>query len=190
MINWDRVGLALESHKNGDSDTGAVLLLSAINGSSTPAEPPQPVRNVDWGKAGFTGVDDPRATSADHHGPNAIHLIVHERPDRPYRCANVEAYGPTHIKGGGRTVAYVNQPDGKSVVLATGYHGVAGEYDSKILHAPGQEIVVTAKFNPPNNGGLAIFLTDDAGNIISDEVGNLGLPGGQHFSFSLTFAKR
>jgi len=190
MIDWILVEEALKLHKTGSSATAGILLVSAMQATVLPA-PSSPGKPVAYGKSGYSDSQDPRDDTANHHGDGAIHTIVHAFPDRKYKCVRVEAYGPQHVKGGGRHVAYVQTTPGREdIVLGTGYHGVAGEYDAKILHKPGQEVVITAKFRVPDLGPCAIFMQDSDGRIVSDEVGNLGLPGGLHFSFLVVFEAR
>ncbi len=56
--------------------------------------------------------------------------------------------------------------------------------------------MITNKFNPggfgptAQPGPLAVFIGDKDGNVISDVVGGLGLPGGRHVCFDLVFRER
>ena len=50
--------------------------------------------------------------------------------------------------------------------------------------------MITSVFNPPDIGPLALCVRNAAGEIISDVVGGLGLPGGRHVGYVVTFVAR
>lgn len=191
VINWDRVEQSLVLHNNGNDKFAEALLLSAI----TEEEDGEPEEvNKDYGKNGYTDAFDVRDVSAQSHSVNrphtSIHLIVHQRSTRKYKLEYIKAFGPT-TGGNGRHVAKVFVPSSfnSDVILATGYGGNSGDYDNYIRHSVGQEIVITNKFSLPNLGSAGIFLMEN-GEIVSDEVGSIGLPDGDHFCFDLKFIER
>lgn len=209
-INWDLVRNALEISAT-DEGLAETVLNRAIaktsgctgdcgncGGESAPTE-----KAVDYGvgsNGGYTDANDPRKASANRHaggteGPvTAVHTLVLTNPSTPFKCVNVEAYGPGTAIGGGRTIVRVTQGDGNyKVILGTGASKNRGDYDDRIPHLPGQEVVIAGtgvKFTPPNLGGASIFLQDSNGNIVSDEVRSLGLPFGQHVVYTVAFARR
>lgn len=56
--------------------------------------------------------------------------------------------------------------------------------------------MITNKYNPggfgpsAEPGPLAVYIGDSQGNVISDVIGGLGLPGGRHVSYDLVFRER
>jgi hypothetical protein len=57
-------------------------------------------------------------------------------------------------------------------------------------HVPYQH-VITNKYDPQTRQGpLAIFIGDKEGNVISDVIGGLGLPGARHVGYQLVFRER
>ena len=50
--------------------------------------------------------------------------------------------------------------------------------------------MITNKYNPSDQGPLAIFIGDKAGNVLSDVIGGLGLPAGRHVGYHLVFRER
>ena len=72
-------------------------------------------------------------------------------------------------------------------------------FENKLLpgnpNVPYQHMI-TNKYNPggfgPNSkpGPLAIYIGDGNGNVISDVIGGLGLPGGRHVCYDLVFRER
>lgn len=196
MINWDLLALAVELHKRGSDKTAEAVLADALDlmvpNSDDVDVPIIDGRFKDYGVNGYTDSNDPRQPSAQRHSVDrphsSIHTTVHQMREADYRVVSVEAYGEPDSRGGGRHVAYVTTPIGfnGSVVLATGYKGIPTDFDDYIKHVPGQEVVIDGKFSLPNLGPLAIFLMD-GNRIVSDVVGNLGLPDGDHMSFKIVF---
>jgi len=145
-----------------------------------------------YGLNNYSDADDPRdaQTARSHIADKSVHLIVHTKPERKYKLHSVRSVGDADGNGG-RHVAKVRVPSSFSgqVVLATGYNGNPDKFDDQIPHSVGQEVVIDGKFKLPALGPLAIFLKEN-GKIVSDVVGNIGLPDGLHFSFNLDFSER
>lgn len=187
MIDWEFVGIALEQHNKGN-DRIAENLLNLALGKGTDENPTEPVTEYhNYGLNGYTDENDVRGPHArSHQADESVHLIVHQC-DCKYRVKFVDAIGNKNGNGG-KHIATVKTPNsfhGK-VVLATGYNGNPNNFDQLIYHTPGQEVVIDGVFALPNLGPLAIFLEEN-GKRVSDVVGNLGLPNGQHFSYLIEF---
>ena len=156
--------------------------------------PPQPTQEapVIWGRDGLTGIGDPRDASASRHasdasGVIAVHTQVHVLPQAPYRVTAVRVIGER--EAGGRHIATVTQNGGSEQVgLFTGYGGGLS-FEGMLRHQPGQEIVISNKFTPPELGPLAIALIDSQGAMISDVVASLGLPN-CHVCYAITVERR
>ena len=209
-IDWEAVEKALKI-KEIDEQAAEFMLMQAlgdgfleieVSSSSTDnlPDPGEPDRPVDYGVDGYSDSQDPRQQNARFHsgrnnGPaTAVHTLVLTNPSKPYKCSYVNAYGPNHQKGGGKTLILVDQGgDHNTVMLGTGASKIRGDYDQRIAHLPGQDLVIAGegvKFGPPNLGPASVFLVDDRGQIISDEVRSMGLPGGDHFCFEVRFERR
>ena len=187
-----------ETAANSDQSLvlGALLfqLRSEIAGSSgsVSGDKPVQVQKVDYGKGGYTDANDPRAENARRHGADgqpvdACWLIVHADPAKQYRCKSVRVIG--EMEAGGKHIVTVTGAGSNDVILATGYNGSAGSYDQRIVHTPGQELVLDGHGQPPNLGSYAVFLQRN-GEIVSDEVGSLMLPFGHHIGAFIEFAER
>jgi hypothetical protein len=50
--------------------------------------------------------------------------------------------------------------------------------------------MITNKYDPAEQGPLAIFIGDKQGNVLSDVIGGLGLPAARHVSYQLVFRER
>ena len=156
--------------------------------------PPRPTQEapVIWGRDGLTGIGDPRDASASRHatdgsGVIAVHTQVHVLPQAPYRVTAVRVIGER--ESGGRHIATVTQNGGSEQVgLFTGYGGGLS-FEGMLRHQPGQEIVISNKFTPPELGPLAIALIDSQGAMISDVVASLGLPN-CHVCYAITVERR
>ncbi len=94
-----------------------------------------------------------------------------------------------------------NIPARVNCYLAWPWQGwqVPDGFENKLL--PGNpnlpyQHMITNKYNPGGFGAsaepgpLAIYIGDAHGNVISDVVGGLGLPGGRHVCFDLVFRER
>lgn len=173
---------ALETQTGGGSD------------ENSPVNPVRPTEQaVIWGRDGLSGTGDPRRPSASHHEVReglvtAVHTQVHVLPEKAYRCTSVSVIDEQ--SAGGRHVAYVGQVGGaETVALFTGYGGGL-TFDNTLYHAAREEVVIDGGFDPPDLGPLAIALVDSQGNILSDVVASLGLPGRHHVCYVIEFSRR
>ena len=205
-VDWDLVKQALEI-KQVNEKAAEYTLMQALGGAELDLEVeeiraaiPVTAASVDYGVSGYTDKDDPRQVSAKSHtneadgSPLTVHTLVLTNPGSEYKCTFVAAYGPKHQKGGGRTLILVDQGGGhETVMLGTGAYKDRGQYDDRIAHLPGQDVVIAGdgvKFSAPGLGPASVFLERD-GKIVSDEVRSMGLPGnGHHFVFEVRFEKR
>lgn len=163
------------------------LLIQALNETGTPTPIPDNKEYHDYGVNSYTDSLDPRGPHAKSHVDNeSIHLTVHQGNNK-YKVQYVDSIWDKHGNGG-KHIARVNVPQGFNgqIVLATGYQGGTSKFDSEILHSPGQEVVIDGKFTPPALGPLAIYLKEN-GVRVSDIVGNIGLPKGNHVSYVINF---
>jgi hypothetical protein len=111
--------------------------------------------------------------------------------ERPWQCKSVRLIDEIEAKG--QTVIR-NSFEGASaaeVFLCTDYQGVPDDYDEVIPDTSGKGELVMAgdgcKFAPPNLGPLAVIAGE---NQMSDVVASLGLPGGHHVGFAITWGLR
>lgn len=173
----------LINHAQTDLDQAVILI------RGTMSNPVSPVLTM-----------DPRSANASHHGTDAagkveaVHVTVHQTPGAVYRCTHVSVIG--EVEAQGKPIAYVSvfnrsgqYVEDARIVLATGYQGGL-TFDEVIAvqndHQP-REVVISSVFEPPNLGGLAIYVADPGDNwrIISDVVASLGLPGNRHVGYSI-----
>lgn len=147
---------------------------------------------VDYGKGGYTDANDPRSENARRHGAegqsvDACWLIVHADPAKQYRCKHVSVVG--EMEAGGKHIVTVTCAGSNDVILATGYNGSADGFDQRIVHSPGQDLILDGHGFPPALGPYAVFLQRN-GQIVSDVVGSLMLPFGHHICYFIEFAER
>lgn len=196
-VDWELVSVASDMEKRGLVESAMKILTAAIivDSNTTVEDTLSPEINGElhaYGLNGYTDALDPRDLSAKRHSTDrphsSVHTIVYQLPNVKYKVKRVEAYGPVDTRGGGRHVAYVSTPASfmGSVILATGHKGNPNDFDQEISHSIGQEVVIDGKFTVPNLGPLAIYLKE-GGKRVSDVVGNLGLPDGDHFSYRIIF---
>ena len=201
MVDWELIKQAVELQQINERAALMLVLLAIedadIDFSIIKPKRVESTKGVDYGINGYTDVNDPRAENARYHSPDgqpvsAVNTLVLTNPDTEYRCIVVQVFGSNDPRGGGRTIITVAQDGHETVILGTGASKRRGEYDNKIPHVPGQEIVLSGKgvtFNPPNLGGASVFLERN-GRIISDEVRSLGLSRGEHISYFIKFQHR
>lgn len=210
MINWQLVKRALDLSEV-DPGIAEIALREAIKGTrietgdTTVIVPAVTTEQpVVYGQNGYTDDGDPRGQSARGHAEKdgkvtGLHVNIHTLPDTKYRCTDVTVLSEDQSEG--QTVVKIKVTDKAGrvvrewVALATGYGGGlnfdhvqptnAYKNDGSVEHD-----LTGVTFMPPNLGPGAVFVSDSAGDPISDVVANLGLPGKRHIVIRVSFQER
>lgn len=153
-------------------------------------------------------VNDPRLANARLHSEEGglitgVFLTWEPVQDALYKCTLAQLVN--EVSANGQTICRVSvfdeaaSPTVANVGLLLGYtskgNGImrdANEFlgiDTNIKSGTAVEHVITNKFEPPNQSGLAVAIVAD-GKVISDVVSGMGLPWGHHVSFSLIFRRK
>lgn len=203
QINWSLVKRAVDL-SDVSPDAAGILLQEAINGSTVIVPVVCAEQPVVYGQSGYTDSADPRGVSARGHAQEGgkvtgLHVNVHTLPETKYRCTGVLVL--TEDQSQGQTVVSVKVADREGrlvrewVALATGYGG--GLNFDHVQASNGYKTDGSTEldlsgvtFMPPNLGPGAVFVSDSAGNPISDVVANLGLPGKRHIKIVVKYQER
>jgi hypothetical protein len=127
-----------------------------------------------------------------------VELVHAPRPGTKYELVKATLIDERAAQGNTVASIFVKDRDGYDVVsancwLAWPWKGDVAQFEGR--GRPGNpnypiQHMITNAFNPSQQGPLAIYIGDGAGNIDSDVIGGLGLPGGHHVCFQLIYRER
>jgi hypothetical protein len=144
--------------------------------------------------------EDPRAENCRRYALNAegkvigVELVYYPNPIAEYELLSAVLVDET--QSGDSHIAKVIGEFGSGAYLWMAWpHGNWAKETPFADHIPpgnpNQEFIISNPYQPPVQGWTpCIYIGDAEGNVHSDVIGNIALPGGRHVSYRLTFSRR
>lgn len=212
MIDWTQVKAAVEVSEINEK-AAEMLLFDAIgeiegggdSGGAT-INTPGAESAVIYGRTsgaypkGYTDPADPRDADCRYHGkedgkPDAVWLQVNVHPERRFKCVRVELLQEDESCN----VYLIATNRAGAMVPATGFRLGSPYNNSEHPYkdewkAPASPANIPmghdSRFTPNDLGPYAGYIVDSGGAVISDIVGSMGLPNGQHMSYRIYMQER